>query len=467
MAAEFYRKEYTDLEDQLDQSGLALVSLGKLGRLFTGPFGSKLPASLYDTPGGVPLLRVANIGNLFLDESDLARIPHEVHQDIIRSRLETGDLALAKAGRLGALSRIPEHIAECNITQHIVGIRVHNKRVGCSYLAAFFLSRFGSFQLKRQGIGTLIKYLGVEETRAARVAVPSPEVQAHIGAKIELAERCRQVAHKLHEEATSRFDTELRTSDFCPSGALSKVISPSTMTERLNGEFYLPRYFSLQEHLESLAVPTTSLRSLLRCDIIRSSTPKRKDTAPIPCILTSDIDPDEIRWRDPSLRITKPVHTSHKGRLQSNDVVYTSVGPPVGEAAVVLNQFLPMAAGGDVSILRHGDQLHPGYLALYLNSVFGQMQNDRYARGIRQRRVYPDDIGAFLIPALEMNAQRFIGGRVVRSQVLNEVAIDLVGQATADVEALVEGGLDVDSIRSGNLRPPSAEDIPELAEDTA
>ena len=170
--------------------------LGELGRLFTGPFGSKLPASLYDTPNGIPLLRVQNIGDLFLNETDLARIPLEVHEDIHRSKLEPGDLALAKAGRLGALSKIPAHIQECNITQHIVGVKVRADKVRGSYLAAFFLSRFGSFQFKRQGIGTLIKYLGIEETRAAKVVVPERGVQDYIGAKVELAERCRAVASR-------------------------------------------------------------------------------------------------------------------------------------------------------------------------------------------------------------------------------------------------------------------------------
>ncbi|MEU6621367.1 hypothetical protein ABZ926_11405 [Streptomyces litmocidini] len=467
LAAEFYRQEYTDLEDQLDRSGHRLVVLGKLGRLFTGPFGSKLPASLYDTPNGVPLLRVQNIGDIFLNETDIARIPLEVHEDIHRSKLKPGDLALAKAGRLGALSKIPAHIQECNITQHIVGVKVRADKVRGSYLAAFFLSRFGSFQLKRQGIGTVIKYLGIEETRAAKVAVPDRRIQDYIGAKVELAELCRARSGSLRAEAIGHFDALLRTSKFGPGADLTNVVDARALTGRLTGEFYLPRYFALEAHLAGLGVPVQPLRSLLRSDITRSSTPERDEAAPIPCILTSDIDPQEIRWRNPSLRITKSVHDRHGGRLAARDVVYTSVGPPVGEAAVVLPQFLPMAVGGDVSILRHGDGLHPGFLALYLNSVFGQMQNDRYSRGIRQRRVYPEDIGAFLIPVFGAKDQAYVGERIVRHQVLNELAVDLVNEAKADVEALIEGTLDVQAILSGKVKAPTAGDIPELAEDGA
>ncbi len=411
LAAEFYRKEFSDLEDQLDRSGHKLVVLGKLGRLFTGPFGSKLPASLYETPDGVPLLRVQNIGELFLNERDLARIPLEVHEEIYRSKLDPGDLALAKAGRLGALSRIPGYMGECNITQHIVGVRVRGKKVRNSYLAAFFLSRFGSFQLRRQGIGTLIKYLGVEETRAAKVALPDHRIQCYIGAKVELAERCRSQSATLCAEACSRFNERLRTDDFRVGGALTNVVGVRNLTDRLSSEFYLPRYFALETHLESLGVPVMQMRSLLRSDIIRSSTPERTQDAPVPCILTSDIDPHEIRWRNPSLSVTQRVHEAHSGHLEARDVVYTSIGPP-GEAAVVLPQLLPMAVGGDVSILRHGDNLHPGFLALYLNSIFGQMQNDRYSRGILQRRVYPEDIGSFLVPVLSTRDQTYIGALV-------------------------------------------------------
>lgn len=289
--------------------------------------------------------------------------------------------------------------------------------------------------------------------------VPDRRIQDYIGAKVELAERCRGLASKLRGEADGRFNQLLDTSKFRPARSLTNVIDGKHLSERLTSEFYLPRYFDLEAHLGSLGLPVKSISRLLRERIIRSSTPERIEDGAVPCILTSDIDPHEIRWRQPSLRVSTSVHAGHGGRLELLDVVYTSVGPPVGEAAVVLKQFLPMAVGGDVSILRHGDELHPGYLSLFLNSVFGQMQNDRYSRGIRQRRVYPEDIGAFLLPVPYRDDQHFIGDRVVRYQELSERAVDLVNEAKADVEALIEGTLDTKAILSGKLKPPAAEEV--------
>jgi hypothetical protein len=319
--------------------------------------------------------------------------------------------------------------------------------------------------LERYVTGTVQRGVTLPDLRALRVPLPDRRIQHYIGAKVELAERCRTRSATLRTEAIAHFDVLLRTPKLLPGNALTNVIDAPDLTERLTSEFYLPRYFALDAHLTTLGVPVKRLRSLLRCDIIRSSTPERSEDAPVPCILTSDIDPYEIRWRNPSLRITQSVHDGHSGKLVEGDVVYTSVGPPVGEAALVLHHFLPMAIGGDVSILRHGTGLHPGFLALYLNSVFGQMQNHRYYRGIRQRRVYPEDIGSFLIPVFDAEDQSYIGERIARHQMLNERAVDLVNDAKSDVEALIAGTLDIDEILAGTHKPPTTEEIPELAED--
>ncbi len=322
---------------------------------------------------------------------------------------------------------------------------------GCNpfYLAAYLSSRQGTAWRSRLRTNTTVEFIGNDELRAVPVLLPDHRVQDYIGAKVELAERyCNQSA-ALCAEAGSRFNERLRTDGFHAGRALTNIIAARTLTDRLTSEFYLPRYFALEAHLASLGVPVKPIRSLLRRDVIRSSTPERTEDALVPCILTSDIDPHEIRWRNPSLRVTQREHDAHSGRLEARDVVYTSVGPPDGEAAVVLPQCLPMAVGGDVSILRHGTDLHPGFLALYLNSVFGHMQNDRYSRGIRQRRVYPEDIGSFLVPVLSTKDQTYIGERIIRHHLLNEAAVDLVNEAKADVEALLEGTLDVDAVLTG------------------
>jgi type I restriction enzyme S subunit len=443
---EYYKLEYTQLEDRLLATDIPLVTLGRLGRLFSGPFGSELPASLYNTSNGVPLLRVQNIGDLFLNQTDLAHIPRKVHESLHRSRLVAGDLAFAKAGRLGAVSRIPSAIEECNITQHIVGMQVSTADIDSGYLVAFFLSKYGRYQLQRQGIGTLIKYLGVSETRATTVARPDEQLQRYVGNKVRLAEEKRDSAVSSLAQAWSRFDTLLRPQEFSPRLASFNRVRADLLQDHLSAEYYMPRYFDLERHLRALGLEVTRIVDGVRCPIFKTSTPERVEGGPVPCIVTSDIDPFSINWRAPTLRVSLEVLRGHSGQLEDRDVVYTSVGPPVGEAAVVLASQLPLAVGGDVSVIRTAPDLKAGYLCLFLNSRFGQMQNDRSARGIRQRRVYPEDISQFLIPLPRMEDQEFIDEHLLEFERLMDEALDLTNEARLNVEALVEGHFDLDNV---------------------
>jgi hypothetical protein len=458
--ANFYRATYRQAAQRAARLPSApLSSLVKSGTVIT--YGVIKSVQI---ESGVPMLRIQNLQSGFADADGAVRISAEQHQGFSRSALSGGELLIAIGGYVGVAAKYPNNGPAANINQHVAKADIDFRRANEYYALAYLWSQTGTLLLQRTVTGTVQAGISLGDLRAFPLPLPGRRIQDYVGAKVELAERCRARAGELRAEATTRFDALLRTPEFSPGAGLTNVIDARALTERLTGEFYLPRYFALEAHLGGVGVPVKPLRSLLRSDIIRSSTPERDEAAPVPCILTSDIEPNEIRWRKPSLRITQSVHDRHGGQLASRDVVYTSVGPPVGEAAVVLPQFLPMAVGGDVSILRHGDDLHPGFLALYLNSVFGQMQNDRYSRGIRQRRVYPEDIGAFLIPVFGAKDQAYVGERIVRHQVLNELAVDLVNEAKADVEALIEGTLDVQAILAGTLKPPTSEDIPELAE---
>lgn len=466
MDAEFFRPVFVRNEAKLRSGRFSVARLGDL--ILKGNYGS-LPDSGDYSNSGVPLIRGTDLRSMLVTLEAAVRVPETYLDKFKKAQVQPGDLLMLAKGasldRPDSVAMYPLDGPTALANGSIFVMRPDRKRVNPFFLLGYLASNALLLQKRRASTNTGALYNDIGSISGFLVPLPDRRIQDFIGAKVELAELCRTRSGQLRSEAIVRFDALLRTSDFRPGGLLTNIINAGALTERLTSEFYLPRYFALEAHLAGLGVPVKPLRSLLRTDIIRSSTPARDEAAPVPCILTSDIDPNEIRWRNPSLRITESVHEGHGGRLAARDVVYTSVGPPVGEAAVVLPQFLPMAVGGDVSILRHGDHLHPGFLALYLNSVFGQMQNDRYSRGIRQRRVYPEDIGAFLIPAFGTKDQTYVGERIVRHQVLNELAVDLVNEAKADVEALIEGTLDVEAILAGTLKAPTANDIPELAED--
>jgi type I restriction enzyme, S subunit len=463
LAAEFYRQEYTELEAQLDHSGHKLVVLGKLGRLFTGPFGSKLPASLYDTPNGVPLLRVQNIGELFLNETDLARIPLEVHEDIHRSKLEPGDLALAKAGRLGALSKIPAHIQECNITQHIVGVKVLAGKVRGSYLAAFFLSRFGSFQLKRQGIGTLIKYLGIEETRAAKVVVPERGVQDYIGAKVELAERCRAAAEDHWQKAVGLFQSLFAWSA-PPQFSLTSVPAVAELSGRLDPKYYRREYLDAVREITAYEHGWESIGDLV-AEVSNGIEYRQFCSDGVPYLTVTNVGDGDLDT-DGAPRIPVDAPISGRGRIVESDVLVVRTGS-IGQAAVVQRDAASAIISSHFIRLRlHKGDLEKGaWLAFFLNTELGKALQFRIAYGAVQPQIGQDELLRLPVPRLKAEVRRALVRGFLSRSALRAHARRLVNEAKADVEALIEGTLDVQAILAGTVKAPTADDIPELAGD--
>lgn len=422
-----------------------------------GPFGSNILAENYSIKG-VCVIRPFNISDCTVSNDGLVFVPEEECRQNGLRFYETNTLVFARVGNI-AVGRIPERSYKFTISPNVIASQLEANLANSSYVCAFLNTMFGLHQLKRAMKVVAQPTISTDTVKKLLIPIPDRRIQDYIGAKVELAERCRAKAMLGFREARERFDELLRTKNLRPRADLSNLITPNLLTQRLSSEFYLPRYFDLDEHLRSLGMKIKTIGDAMRSAIMRTTTPDREESAAIPCILTSDIEPQEIRWREPSLRITPGTYDSHNGRLEKYDVVYTSVGPPVGEAAIVLPEHLPIAVGGDVSVLRTAEDLHPGFLCLYLNSVFGQMQNDRYSRGIRQRRVYPEDIGSFLIPVPKSADQLFIGKRIIMYEHLAEKAVELTNEAKIDVEALIEGTLDTDAILSGKVQPPTWEAI--------
>ncbi len=455
--AEFYRRDFSEMESELESSPFESTKLRKLAKLFTGPFGSKLPACIYNTPNGIPLLRVQNIGELFLNETDMAYIPHDVHQDIIRSKLEPGDLALAKAGRLGALSRIPTHISECNITQHIVGVKVNAKKVSPDYLAAFFLSKYGRFQLERQGVGTIIKYLGIEETRDATIPLPSHQIQAFIGAKVELAERCRTHAENLWHETFQLLDHLFEDVPSTTFIAKHNNVDPSDLSSlRMDAWYYQKHFMTLDKWLSSNRsfMPLTEIATLV-------ATKRRKRTlslGPVNYVEISSIDiPTSII--SPLKLERNELPASAKKMLRGGDVIASTVRVNRKCIAVVPKHLDEAIGSTALAVLRTSSIEDAYFLEAVLKHDVSTAQIMRWNTGSVYPTVSEDVFQEILVPGVDRNIRKKIGTKAKRRSDLLYTSRKLIAQAKSDVEALIEGTLDTNAIMSGKLKPPTWEVI--------
>lgn len=394
-------------------------------------------------------------------EFETAYLPDDKSARLGSKKLRKGDVLLTSTG-LGTIGRASLYISndKATVDNHVTIIRTNPNQLSEGLLTAFLNSKYG-IALSNFGTTGSTGQLELSKGKISSFKVPLPPqgLQKYVGDKCKLATVVRIEGEKSLTQAIKMFNDILSVGDIDFATSQYSWTKGENIFDRITSQFYLPRYFDLEEHLRGLGHAIVRMSKMLRRSPIRTSTPERDSSAKIPCLLTSDIDPQDIRINQPSLWVTESTHSRHAGKLEEYDVIYSSVGPPVGEAAIVLPEYLPACVGGDVSVIRTNGDAHPGFVCLYLNSIFGQMQNDRYSRGIRQRRVYPSDIENFLIPKIDDKDQAAIGGLVIKYQRLKDASSKLIDKAVSDAEKLIEGELDTDAIMSGKLKAPTWEDI--------
>ena len=72
-------------------------------------------------------------------------------------------------------------------------------------------------------------------------------------------------------------------------------------------------------------------------------------------------------------------------------------------------------ASNHVNILRLRPGIDSAYMALVFQSVVGQFQTQKHARGSAQAELYPADIDRFVVPLLNDDKQKVIGDFVAKA----------------------------------------------------
>ncbi|MEH2275445.1 MAG: restriction endonuclease subunit S [Nostoc sp.] len=176
---EFYQPKFQFLFKKLHECPYPLHLLKKLSnRMFDGPFGSNRKVDMYQD-SGIPYIRVKDVLPLGIFLDGLKYISQEKHNELIRSRVVTGNILITIAGRVGTAAVFPESLKEGNITGHIVGLELL-KEINPHYVATFINSQLGEFQAIRLGHRTTRPELNLSEVGEFIIPIPPRPVQDHI-----------------------------------------------------------------------------------------------------------------------------------------------------------------------------------------------------------------------------------------------------------------------------------------------
>ncbi|MFD5879571.1 restriction endonuclease subunit S domain-containing protein [Streptomyces yangpuensis] len=460
--ADFYRPEYLEFDHRAEARGLKMRQVVEISSLVTD--GTHKTPSYVDS--GVPFLSAKNIRNGFVDAGSGHKYVSAAEFDQLERwncAPRPDDVLVAKSGSIGSAGLAKGAYDRFAVFESAAIIRPSG--VSPAYLSAYLNSRLGQLQIRRNSKGAVIRHLHLEDLREVEVPLPDPRIQDYIGAKVELAERCRAAAEDHWQKAVGLFQSLFAWSA-PPQFSLTSVPAVAELSGRLDPKYYRREYLDAVREIMACEHGWEPIGDLV-AEVSNGIEYRQFCSDGVPYLTVTNVGDGDLDT-DGAPRIPVDAPVSDRGRIVESDVLVVRTGS-IGQAAVVQRD----AANAIISShfirlrLHKGDLGQGAWLAFFLNTELGKALQFRIAYGAVQPQIGQDELLRLPVPRLKAEVRRaLVRGFLLRSA-LRAHARRLVNEAKADIEALVEGTLDVQAILSRTVKAPTADDIPELAEDGA
>jgi type I restriction enzyme M protein len=439
IGAEFYQKQYVSAVYAIRNSSMDLESLAQCSLLITDGDHS---ATQYQD-GGIYYILSESVKEGYIDENIYRFISPELHKSLKRSELKSRDIVITKTGvYFGRSAVIPDNFPIANTSAHVGKITVNEKKVNSYYLSTFFNSNYGYLQLRRRGIKATRPEIKLIEFDDILIAKPEREFQERTEQVIRQAGVVRDSAKLIYQQAEDLLLLELGLQDWKPTGetiAVKSFAESFLSSGRFDAEYYQPKFDQLIERLEE-KVELTFLGNLLTHNQ-RGKQPQYieeedKYELGLPVVNSKHVRKGEVILIDN--RYAYLPETDEPLTIQNNDVLINGTGVgTIGRCApyLYLQATLP---DNHFTILRT-DSLDPVYLSIYLNSIIGRLQVEKYFKGSSgQIELYPNEIAQFQIWKAPKAIQQKIRSKVEASHQKREQSKQLLKIAKTGVERAIE-----------------------------
>jgi type I restriction enzyme, S subunit len=133
---------------------------------------------------GVPMLRVMDIGDGKLKDTELFRVSQALDKEYQRTRLEVGDVVLAVMATIGRTMVVPESLKDANVNRALAVLKLSHL-VSPEFICWSLRSPYFQRIFIENQLGTAQKRINLAELRKFNLALPPLNEQHRIVSKIE------------------------------------------------------------------------------------------------------------------------------------------------------------------------------------------------------------------------------------------------------------------------------------------
>ena len=356
-----------------------------------------------------------------------------------RCRLMEHDVLIYSVGvYAGYVCCAEPHLFPANIPRSVGLIRLNSQsEFTPGFLSVFLNCKYGRFQSVRLCAGNAQPVLAIENIESLIIPKLNNKLQTDVDFIYQAAYKKRLEAKESYSIAREILYCSLGLSDFNHSTQNTSVknFSEVTESERLDAEYYHPKYDELMERIHANAEKIVLVKDI-GIENHRGVQPDYIESGEIAVVNSKNILEDGLDYEGFSATSRASWELTPKAHIEKDDILIYTTGANIGRAAIYRGN-KPALASNHVNILRVNYK-RPQYVAFVIHSMIGRLQTERLSTGSAQQELYPSDIDEFVIPLVSEDLQAEIESLLDKSFALREQSKALLKAATRAVEIAIE-----------------------------
>lgn len=356
---------------------------------------------------GALFIKNSSVKRYNINEFDGFYISHEKNNQLKRSKLKKGDVLFTTIGNVGVSAVVNDNVANANINQNVVRMRVREDFTTPQYLSCFLNSKITKFQVDNLFTGNIYPLLTYPKIKSLKVFVKDKKIEKKITDLLIKADENQIKALKQISDAQKIFLNSLNVDFATIQKKMFYAISNEQFAndDMMTPAFYYPLYtettkqIAKKNNCEMLGV----LADFKNGDEVGSANYKsylhRKETD-VPFIRTSDLvnyDFDPY----PDYFIEKSIYDDINQGINTNEILLTKDGK-IGITAMTTESDKCILGSGILRVIPKESKVNPHYLFIALSikeiGTYQSIQRTVVASTIPHLR--EDRIGDFSIPIL-------------------------------------------------------------------
>lgn len=389
----------------------------------------------YQSVGYARFVRNQDVKSFFLDYTDSIMVNKETYSKL-SLQLEVRDILIQRTGTVGKAAIVVSKDLPATANQNLAQIKVNESKLNPFYLITYFNTTYGRKSFERLQTGNVQPWLNLHQVGNLRIPVFDDSIQKEIEKTAIEGIEAYSISQFLYAQAQQILESELGLNKLVfrkPMG-YAACFSELEQSFRSDAQHYQPRFIQLIDHLAAFQpVRVRDIRIYNR----RGLQPVYIKNDTIDVVNSQHLGIRHIDYDNLQKTSLTAFNKVPEGHVRNNDLLIYTTGAHVGRTNVYLSNKQALASN-HVNILRLMSEIDAAYVSLVFQSIIGQFQTQKHARGSAQAELYPTDIDRFIIPLLEPAKQEAIGDLIRESLKREQESKRLLEQAKTRVEQLIE-----------------------------